>query len=131
VVHKLPQVLINVRVGDRQAGARRRRCCPRWPLAEDELGETGRVLLRPSGTEPLVRVMVEAGTEEQAATVAERDRRRGARRQPGPERRAGPARGRPPAVLAVRGEARAASSMTSSRLQKAKRIRWRPASWWS
>jgi phosphoglucosamine mutase len=41
-------------------------------LAEDELGETGRVLLRPSGTEPLVRVMVEAATEDQARLVAER-----------------------------------------------------------
>ena len=38
--------------------------------AEDELGETGRVLLRPSGTEPLVRVMVEAATQEEADRVA-------------------------------------------------------------
>ncbi len=40
--------------------------------AEAELGEAGRVLLRPSGTEPLVRVMVEAGTAEQAEGVAQR-----------------------------------------------------------
>ena len=40
--------------------------------AEQELGETGRVLLRPSGTEPVVRVMVEAPTDEQATEVAER-----------------------------------------------------------
>ena len=40
--------------------------------AEAELGETGRVLLRPSGTEPVVRVMVEAPTDEQASEVAER-----------------------------------------------------------
>ena len=40
--------------------------------AEVELGETGRVLLRPSGTEPLVRVMVEAGTADQAAAIADR-----------------------------------------------------------
>jgi phosphoglucosamine mutase len=38
--------------------------------AEGELGATGRVLLRPSGTEPLVRVMVEAATVEQADAVA-------------------------------------------------------------
>ena len=38
--------------------------------AEDGLGETGRVLLRPSGTEPLVRVMVEAATQTEADRVA-------------------------------------------------------------
>ncbi|HWS38207.1 MAG TPA: phosphoglucosamine mutase [Actinoplanes sp.] len=72
VVHKLPQVLINVRVGDRAAGASAPTVQAAVALAENELGETGRVLLRPSGTEPLVRVMVEAATEEQARTVAER-----------------------------------------------------------
>ena len=40
--------------------------------AEAELGETGRVLLRPSGTEPVVRVMVEAGDEATAESIAER-----------------------------------------------------------
>ncbi|MEU8655518.1 phosphoglucosamine mutase [Actinoplanes philippinensis] len=72
VVHKLPQVLINVRVGNRDAGASAPTVQAAVALAENELGETGRVLLRPSGTEPLVRVMVEAATEEQARTVAER-----------------------------------------------------------
>jgi phosphoglucosamine mutase len=72
VVHKLPQVLINVRVGDREAGASAPTVQAAVALAENELGETGRVLLRPSGTEPLVRVMVEAATEEQARSVAER-----------------------------------------------------------
>jgi phosphoglucosamine mutase len=72
VVHKLPQVLINVGVGDRAAGASAPTVQAAVALAEDELGESGRVLLRPSGTEPLVRVMVEAGTEEQARSVAER-----------------------------------------------------------
>jgi phosphoglucosamine mutase len=72
VVHKLPQVLINVPVGDREAGAAAPTVQAAVALAEDELGETGRVLLRPSGTELLVRVMVEAATEEQARAVAER-----------------------------------------------------------
>jgi phosphoglucosamine mutase len=72
VVHKLPQVLINVKVGDREAGAAAPTVQAAVALAENELGETGRVLLRPSGTEPLVRVMVEAETEEHARTVAER-----------------------------------------------------------
>ncbi|MFI1993305.1 phosphoglucosamine mutase [Actinoplanes sp. NPDC020271] len=72
VVHKLPQVLINVKVGNREAGAAAPTVQAAVALAEAELGETGRVLLRPSGTEPLVRVMVEAATEEAARTVAER-----------------------------------------------------------
>ena len=72
VLHKLPQVLINVKVADREAGAAAPTVQAAVALAEDELGETGRVLLRPSGTEPLVRVMVEAATEDQARTVAER-----------------------------------------------------------
>ncbi|GIE96068.1 phosphoglucosamine mutase [Paractinoplanes rishiriensis] len=72
VVHKLPQVLINVKVGDREAGAAAPAVLAAVGKAEQELGESGRVLLRPSGTEPLVRVMVEAGTEEQAREVAER-----------------------------------------------------------
>jgi phosphoglucosamine mutase len=72
VVHKLPQVLINVQVGDREAGAAAPTVQAAVALAENELGDTGRVLLRPSGTEQLVRVMVEAETEEQARAVAER-----------------------------------------------------------
>ena len=72
VLHKLPQVLINVPVKDRQAGAAAPTVQAAVALAENELGESGRVLLRPSGTEHLVRVMVEAATEEQARAVAER-----------------------------------------------------------
>jgi phosphoglucosamine mutase len=72
VLHKLPQVLINVAVGDREAGAAAPTVQAAVALAEAELGETGRVLLRASGTELLVRVMVEAATEDTARTVAER-----------------------------------------------------------
>jgi phosphoglucosamine mutase len=65
-------VLINVRGVDRS----RVGCCEGLAAAvaaaEEELGSTGRVLLRPSGTEPLVRVMVEAAEAAQAQTVAER-----------------------------------------------------------
>jgi phosphoglucosamine mutase len=71
VVHKLPQVLINVKVGDRDAGAAAPTVQAAVALAENELGETGRVLLRPSGTEPLVRVMVEASTEDEARRHAD------------------------------------------------------------
>ena len=72
VMSRLPQVLINVRGVDR-AGVEA--CAPLQEAvrtAESELGGTGRVLLRPSGTEPVVRVMVEAADEAQAKAVADR-----------------------------------------------------------
>jgi phosphoglucosamine mutase len=71
VMTRLPQVLRNVAVATKGLDVE--------PLigaelaaATVELGATGRVLVRPSGTEPLVRVMVEAPTSEQAAAVADR-----------------------------------------------------------
>ena len=68
---RLPQVLVNVREVDR-AGARSPRLQAAVRAAEAELGAAGRVLLRPSGTEPVVRVMVEAADESQAHAVAAR-----------------------------------------------------------
>lgn len=72
VMQRLPQVLLNVSGVDR-AGVRR--CEPLQAAvreAESELGTTGRVLLRPSGTEPVVRVMVEAADAAKAESVAAR-----------------------------------------------------------
>lgn len=70
VVRRLPQTLLNV------PGVDRSRVAADGPLAdavagvEARLGDTGRVLLRPSGTEPLVRVMVEAATQLEADEAA-------------------------------------------------------------
>lgn len=72
VVTKLPQVLLNVRVGDKTAGATAPVVTAAVADAAASLGDSGRVLLRPSGTEPLVRVMVEASTMDVAGEVAER-----------------------------------------------------------
>ncbi|MDT7553046.1 MAG: phosphoglucosamine mutase [Pseudonocardiales bacterium] len=72
VVTILPQVLQNVRVVDKEAVAASENVRASVAEAEEQLGETGRVLLRPSGTEQLVRVMVEAATAEQAKGIAVR-----------------------------------------------------------
>src|SRR4051794_26531401 len=72
VVHRLPQTLVNVHVGDRDAVAASPEVSAAVRAAEAELGDLGRVLLRPSGTEQLVRVMVEAGTQERADEIAAR-----------------------------------------------------------
>jgi len=71
-MEKLPQVLINVKVADREAIKDAAAVWEAVEQVDDELEGRGRVLLRPSGTEPLVRVMVEAPTAEEAETVAER-----------------------------------------------------------
>ncbi|HEY0401828.1 MAG TPA: phosphoglucosamine mutase, partial [Blastococcus sp.] len=72
VVQKLPQILINVPVTDRIAVSESDEVAKAVNAVEEELGDAGRVLLRPSGTEQLVRVMVEAPTQEQADEVAAR-----------------------------------------------------------
>jgi phosphoglucosamine mutase len=71
-MRKLPQKLVNVEVADREAVAD---AAAVWAAVEREekgLEGRGRVLLRPSGTEPLVRVMVEAPSAEEADSVCER-----------------------------------------------------------
>jgi phosphoglucosamine mutase len=70
-VTKLPQVLVNVRGVDRSALASSEAVASAVAAAEGRLGESGRVLLRPSGTEPVIRVMVEATTEDVAREVTE------------------------------------------------------------
>jgi phosphoglucosamine mutase len=70
VLTPLPQILVNVAVADRAKVAVASSVEEAVRAAEAELGDTGRILLRPSGTEQLVRVMVEAPTVEQAKAVA-------------------------------------------------------------
>jgi phosphoglucosamine mutase len=72
VMERLPQVLINVPDVDKSRVTTSAELAAAVTDAERELGTTGRVLLRPSGTEPLVRVMVEAADIEQARSVAGR-----------------------------------------------------------
>ena len=72
VMRKLPQVMVNVPGVDKSRVASSMEIADAVTTAETELGGTGRVLLRPSGTEPLVRVMVEAESQEQADTIAHR-----------------------------------------------------------
>jgi phosphoglucosamine mutase len=71
VMTKLPQVLINVKGVDRAGVKSNEVLAQAVAAAEAALGDTGRVLLRPSGTEPVVRVMVEAADEETAQSIAE------------------------------------------------------------
>ncbi len=68
----LPQVLINVAVADKATAAQAPSVRTAVAEAEAALGDTGRILLRPSGTEQMVRVMVEAADEDTARQLAVR-----------------------------------------------------------
>ena len=70
VMRTLPQVLINVEVADKATVADAPAVQSAVRAAEAELGDTGRILLRPSGTEQMVRVMVEAADEDTARQLA-------------------------------------------------------------
>jgi phosphoglucosamine mutase len=72
VMQRLPQVLVNVPDVDKSRVHTSAELGAAVAEAEAELGDTGRVLLRPSGTEPLVRVMVEAADIDHARAVAGR-----------------------------------------------------------
>ena len=67
---QLPQVLVNIPVTERRP-AIATELAEEIAAAQDRLGQTGRILVRASGTEPLVRVMVEAPTAEQAQATAD------------------------------------------------------------
>ena len=80
VMTRFPQTLVNVHVKDQHAVDGNAAVAAAVEAAEAELGDSGRVLLRPSGTEPVVRVMVEAASAEEAdrhahaiAAVVERE----------------------------------------------------------
>ena len=72
VMTRFPQVLVNVKDVDKGALEGSAVVAEAVRAAEAELGDTGRVLLRKSGTEPVIRVMVEAADTDQASVVAER-----------------------------------------------------------
>ena len=72
VMEKFPQALVNVRVTDRTLYDGNEAIATAEAAAEAELGDEGRLLVRPSGTEPLIRVMVEAHTQQQADEIANR-----------------------------------------------------------
>jgi phosphoglucosamine mutase len=72
VMRRYPQVLVNVPVADRARLATSSAVAEAVHAAETELGDSGRVLVRPSGTEPLVRVMAEASEQATAQRIVDR-----------------------------------------------------------
>jgi len=69
---KFPQVLVNVRVSDKHHVTDNEKVSEVIKQVEDEMNGNGRILVRPSGTEPLVRVMAEAPTEDQCQDYVNR-----------------------------------------------------------
>lgn len=74
VMKRLPQVLLNVKVSGKDELDKEEAIWKAVRETEEALGKRGRILVRPSGTEPLVRVMVESETVEEAETLAKRVR---------------------------------------------------------
>ncbi len=70
VMTRLPQVLVNVRDVSKAKAATSGELASAVAAAEKALGDSGRVLIRPSGTEPMVRVMVEAESQDEAESIA-------------------------------------------------------------
>ena len=66
-----PQVLVNVRVADKQAAQNDPDVQAAVKAVADSLGDTGRILVRESGTEPLIRVMVEAESHEKCQALVD------------------------------------------------------------
>jgi phosphoglucosamine mutase len=71
VMTRYPQVLVNVAGVDKARVASSLELAAQVAATERELGDSGRVLVRPSGTEPAVRVMVEAADADQAHRLAD------------------------------------------------------------
>ena len=72
VMHKFPQILLNCQVEDKQAAMQNTAFTQAVAEETAVLGERGRILVRPSGTEQLIRIMVEAEQEAAAAAIAKR-----------------------------------------------------------
>ncbi|MBP1933079.1 phosphoglucosamine mutase [Ammoniphilus resinae] len=70
-MRKFPQILVNVRVEDKSKLEGNEKIAAAIQSVEDALGDSGRVLVRPSGTEPIVRVMAEGPDEDELQTFVD------------------------------------------------------------